>query len=192
MQKINRQVSKPIDAIGMQYADIHTGRIDSISKSKSFVEKRGIITSGSLFSLDVYDNIGPFREEFFIDSIDYDYCMRARAKGYRIIKVCKVGMLHSLGRTKQYSVRRIKVQTTNHNAMRRYYMYRNSTVLAMEHFLNDPFYSFAVFWFQFKTLFLVQFLEEDKHIKFRCMFRGISYGWRKRLGRVFINFKRDN
>lgn len=188
-QFVSRQGGKPIAIMGMLYADAHTGRIDGISscKGKSFVEKRGIITSGSLLSLDAHDVIGPFREEFFVDSVDYDYCMRARVKGYRVIKVCRVGMIHSLGEAKLYRIGWFKVQTTNHSAIRRYYMYRNSTVLAREYFLHDPLYSIAVFLFQLKMWFVVLFLEEDKRMKFRCMLRGVLDGWRKRLGKVAPN-----
>jgi len=37
-----------------------------------------VITSGSLLPLATYADIGPFREEFFIDFVDTDYCFRAR------------------------------------------------------------------------------------------------------------------
>jgi rhamnosyltransferase len=185
-QFISRQEGKPIAIMGMSYADAHIGSIAEISncKGKLFVEKRGIITSGSLLSLDAHDVIGPFREEFFMDSVDYDYCMRARVKGYRVIKICRIGMIHSLGEARLYRFGCFKVQTTNHSAIRRYYMYRNSTVLAREYFLSDPFYSISVFLFQLKTSLLVLFLEEDNRMKFRCMFRGVLDGWMNRLGKV--------
>ena len=80
--------------------------------------------------------IGAFREEFFIDSVDYDYCLRARSRGFRVIKLCRVGMIHSLGEAEQNDIGPLKVYTTNHNPMRRYYMFRNSTVLAREYFLK--------------------------------------------------------
>lgn len=186
---VTEQGGKPIALIGMLSIDAYTGNVDDNyrCKDKSFVEKRGIITSGSLMSLDAYDVIGPFREEFFIDSVDYDYCMRARAKGFRVIKICEIGMTHSLGRTKEYNVGRFKVITTNHDTVRRYYMYRNSTVLAIEYFLRDPLYSLAVFFFQLKTWFVVLFFENDKRMKLKFMLQGIMDGWRKRLGKTISN-----
>ena len=188
-QLVTEQGGKPIALIGMLRIDTHTGNADDDSgcKDKYFVEKRGIITSGTMMYLDTYDVVGPFREEFFIDSVDYDYCMRARAKGYRVIKICRIGMTHSLGRTKKCNIRWLKVQPTNHNAVRRYYMYRNSTILAQEHFLRDPLYSLAVFFFQLKTWFVVLFFENDKRMKLKFMFQGIVDGWRKRLGKIISN-----
>lgn len=188
-QFVTKKGDEPIALMGMLSKDAYTGNVDDNHgcKNKSFVEKRGIITSGSLMSLDAYDVIGPFREEFFIDSVDYDYCMRARAKGYRIIKICRIGMIHSLGRAKEYNVGWFKVITTNHDTVRRYYMYRNSTVLAREYFLRDPLYSFAVFLFQLKTLFIVLFLEKDRIMKLKSMLQGVLDGWKKRMGKIISN-----
>jgi rhamnosyltransferase len=186
---VTKQGGKPIALMGMLSKDAYTGNVDDNHgcKNKSFVEKRGIITSGSLMSLDAYDVIGPFREEFFIDSVDYDYCMRARANGYSVIKICKIGMTHSLGRAKDYNIGWLKIQTTNHNTVRRYYMYRNSTVLAREYFLCDPLYSLAVFLFQLKTLFIVLFLEKDRIMKLKSILQGVLDGWKKRMGKIISN-----
>jgi rhamnosyltransferase len=49
-------------------------------------DMESVITSGSLLSLAAYTAIGPFREDFFIDHVDTEYCLRARLKHYRVIK----------------------------------------------------------------------------------------------------------
>ena len=189
-RRIFEQEGFPIAIMGMLSVDKNTGSVEEITgcEDKSFVERRGIITSGSLIALDAYDALGPFREEFFIDSVDYDYCLRARSRGYRVIKLCRVGMIHSLGEAEQHGIGPLKVYTTNHNPMRRYYMFRNSTVLAREYFLNDPLYSIAVFLFQIKTLFIILLLEKDKHIKMKFMLQGMYDGWRKRMGKKIADY----
>jgi len=188
-RRIFEQEGFSIAIMGMLSVDKNTGSVEKVTgcEDKFFVEKRGIITSGSLIALDAYDALGPFREEFFIDSVDYDFCMRARRRGYRVIKLCRVGMIHSLGRTKEFNFGLFKVKTTNHSTVRRYYMYRNSTILAREYFLSDPLYSFAVFFFQLKTWLIVLFLEKDKGMKLKNMLRGIFDGWRKRMGKTISN-----
>ena len=188
-RRIFEQEGFSIAIMGMLSVDKNTGSVEKVTgcEDKFFVEKRGIITSGSLIALDAYDALGPFREEFFIDSVDYDFCMRARRRGYRVIKLCRVGMTHSLGKTKEFNFGWFKVKTTNHSTVRRYYMYRNSTILAREHFLSDPLYSVAVFIFQLKTFFIVLFLEKDKGMKLKYMLRGFFDGWRKRMGKIISN-----
>jgi rhamnosyltransferase len=182
------QNKRPIAIMGMAYADIHTGKHQSYPMhGHLFEEKRGIITSGSLMSLDAHDVIGAFRDEFFIDSVDYDYCLRARAKGFRVIRVCQVGMSHALGNSRKLEIGPFTLETTNHDPIRRYYAYRNSTVLVREHFKHDPLYALAVLIFQLKTLALVLLLEQDKSKKLRWIFRGWIDAWRNQLGKRTSN-----
>jgi rhamnosyltransferase len=91
-----------------------------------------VITSGSLLPLAAYRAIGPFREEFFIDYVDEEYCRRARAKGYRVIQSRKLLMSHSIGSPTVHEMFGMRKWTTNHPPDRRYYIARNNTVLLRE------------------------------------------------------------
>jgi rhamnosyltransferase len=95
-------------------------------------EVEAVITSGSLLPLAAYAVIGPFREEFFIDYVDIDYCLRARAKGYRVVKTRKQLMVHAIGSPTMHDWLGLKRSTTNHSADRRYYIARNNTVMLRE------------------------------------------------------------
>jgi len=182
------QAGKPVAIMGMAHSGGYTGRVEScLTEGRLFVEKRGIITSGSLMPLDVYDAIGGFRDEFFIDSVDYDYCLRARARGFRVIEVCRVGMIHPLGNSIKRRIGCLTLETTNHSPGRRYYAYRNATVLAREHFRRDPLYTLAVFVFQLRTVALVLLLEKDRRRKVKFVFCGLLDGWRNRLGKRIPN-----
>ncbi len=55
------------------------------------------ISSGSLIPFSVFDAVGRFDESFFIDAIDTDWCLRARAAGYRIFAVGSAKLTHRLG-----------------------------------------------------------------------------------------------
>ncbi len=92
-----------------------------------------VITSGSLLALKTHAAIGPFRDEFFIDHVDTEYCFRARAKGYRVIRTKKSLMSHSIGAISRHSILGIKKWTFNHSAERRYYFTRNEAVLLREY-----------------------------------------------------------
>jgi rhamnosyltransferase len=91
-----------------------------------------VITSGSLLSLAAFSRIGPFREDFFIDYVDTEYCIRARANGYRMVKTRRPLMSHSIGRPTQHRLLWMKKWTSNHSADRRYYIARNHTVMVRE------------------------------------------------------------
>jgi rhamnosyltransferase len=91
------------------------------------------ITSGSLLPLAAHFAIGPFREEFFIDYVDEEYCLRAKAKGYRVIRSRKQIMLHTIGAPTVHKTLWIRKWTSNHTPDRRYYIARNNTVLLHEY-----------------------------------------------------------
>lgn len=96
-------------------------------------EAEAVITSGSLVSLAAYAAVGPFREEFFIDHVDTEYCWRARAAGYRVIRTRKPIMTHSIGSVTWRRVLWLNGRTYNYAADRRYYIARNGTVMIREH-----------------------------------------------------------
>jgi rhamnosyltransferase len=96
-------------------------------------EVESVITSGSLIPLAVHAAIGPFRDEFFIDYVDSEYCFRARAQGYRVIRTAKPLMSHTIGAPTRHDLLGKLKWTTNHSPDRRYYMARNDTVMLREY-----------------------------------------------------------
>jgi rhamnosyltransferase len=180
----NVKLDKPIGIIGMSWAEASDINEEKpMGENVAYSEKKGIITSGSFFSVETYDIIGPFREEFYVDSVDYDYCLRARGKGYAVIKLDEIGFEHSLGRSKVFSIMGLKIIVENHEAFRIYYGFRNSTVLALEYLKMDPLYSFAVLVRQMTVLFIIVLFEKDKMGKLIDMFRGLKDGFKKKLGK---------
>ena len=120
--------------IGSGYRDVKSPlqeQKDEIAGDK-WEEVESVITSGSLIPLKVHAAVGGFREEFFIDHVDTEYCFRARAKGYRVIRTRKPIMAHSIGAISRHEVLWMKKWTFNHTADRRYYFARNDTVMLRE------------------------------------------------------------
>jgi rhamnosyltransferase len=96
-------------------------------------EVESVITSGSLIPLAVHAAIGPFRDEFFIDYVDSEYCFRARARGYRVLRTAKPLMSHTIGAPTRHDLLGKPKWTTNHSPDRRYYIARNDTVMLREY-----------------------------------------------------------
>jgi rhamnosyltransferase len=109
------------------------GTIEQAELDGDWEEVEFVITSGSLVPLAAYFDLGPFREEFFIDYVDEDYCRRAKAKGYRVVRSRKHLMSHAIGSPTQHEIFGVKKWTTNHSPDRRYYIARNNTVLLREY-----------------------------------------------------------
>jgi rhamnosyltransferase len=146
-------------------------------------EVQAVITSGSLLSVAAYALIGPFREEFFIDHVDTDYCARARANGYRILKTRRPLMSHSIGRPTQHRLLWMKKWTSNHSADRRYYIARNYTVLLREsgrYTLGS--WALISLLSCLKACKRISFYEESKGGKIAAVFTGWWDGLHGRLG----------
>jgi rhamnosyltransferase len=178
----------PVGLIGMSWTQSDDCEpVMNVNLDRPWMDKCYIITSGSLFSLMTFDDIGPFRDEFVIGFVDYDYCLRARAKGYRVIKVNEIGFEHVLGQPTAYRRLGRTIFVRNCSPERLYYLHRNSTILAREHFWRDPKCVCTVMLHQFRMLFKVAFFEQDKMCKMSSMWRGMLDGWHNRLGRMKPN-----
>ncbi|HEY5475445.1 MAG TPA: glycosyltransferase [Tepidiformaceae bacterium] len=55
------------------------------------------MTSGNLLRLDAFKGIGGFRDDFFIDHVDNEFCLRVRRSGWRIVQRRDAILLHRQG-----------------------------------------------------------------------------------------------
>src|ERR1700687_103493 len=56
-----------------------------------------VIASGCLIRRDVVEKIGWPRTDFFIDFVDFEYCLRARSSGYKIAVIGRAKLGHEIG-----------------------------------------------------------------------------------------------
>jgi rhamnosyltransferase len=121
--------------IGAGFRDVNknAGETRAARADKEWEEVESVITSGSLIALATHAAVGPFREEFFIDYVDSDYCFRARALGYRVIRTRRALMSHAIGAATRHSIFGVDKWTSNHSPDRRYYIARNDTVMLHEY-----------------------------------------------------------
>jgi rhamnosyltransferase len=84
------------------------------------------MTSGNLVNLAIWQQVGGFKEDLFIDAVDIEYYARVRKHGYKVIELNKVFLQHQLGNmyTKVFLGRTLNIM--NHNHVRKYYQIRNS------------------------------------------------------------------
>lgn len=129
--------TEKIALIGTNYNNVlkSSGKnpIQRLNSGNEWNEVKRVITSGSLLSLAAYDKIGPFREDFFIDLVDIEYCMRARKFGYIILKSNMVLMSHSIGYPSKHLLLGKTIWATNHAPIRRYYYARNYVAIQREY-----------------------------------------------------------
>jgi rhamnosyltransferase len=141
-----------------------------------------VITSGSLMPLAAVRELGPLREDLFIDYVDHEYCLRARARGYRVLVAGRARLLHALGAKREMRVGPFTIRPTFHATDRLYYIYRNRIPLLSRYGLRE------FHWLAFDllatghNLFRVACFEDDRWRKLLSALEGTVDGLLGRTG----------
>lgn len=139
------------------------------------------ITSGTIYRLSALQAVGLFREDFFIDGVDTEFCFRARKQNWRMVRINTVYMHHVLGDITVKPFLWGKLASPNYSAQRTYYLVRNSLSLRRlypEYSQADGTFKALLFWRPLTILFM----EPDKYRKFKALFLGILHAWRGKTG----------
>jgi len=163
--------------------EIHGEAAAGDTLAEAWMDVESAITSGSLLPLKAHATVGPFREEFFIDYVDTDYCFRARAQGLRVIKTREPHMSHAIGAATRHGLLWMNKWTTNHSPDRRYYGARNDTVMLRE-YGNYRFGSWALksLGRRLRTCKRIALYEQTKTAKIIAVMQGWWDGVRGHLG----------
>jgi len=162
----------------------HSNPYQSEAKTnEKYTEVITAMTSGCLLNLKNYQKIGAFLEEFFIDHVDHEYCLRSKIKGYSIIQVNHAILQHNVGRLKQHKLFGKQFFSTNHSSIRSYYSFRNRIRLIQLYYKAFPKYCFDSFIRFFIDPMIVLFYEGEKRKKLKMMFLGIRDALRNKYGK---------
>lgn len=140
------------------------------------------ITSGAFTNVKAGIECGGFDNSMFIDQIDYDLCFKLRSCGYSIYRSNDIYINHELGRIEQKNLLGVRYLTTNHSAMRLYYIYRNYFVIKKNHWNLARRDRDVKKWFKQQGLRLayrplkIIIAERDKLNKIRSIIRGVVAG----------------
>jgi rhamnosyltransferase len=146
------------------------------SYSKAYTEVETTMTSGNLVATKVFNKVGFFNEDFFIDFVDHEYCLRLAKSGFRIVESHQALLQHALGASTKHDFLGLNIVTTNHNAIRRYYKYRNMITVLKKYFFNSSSISFQVLRAFISEPLKILFFEKDKYSKIKSIVRGIAHG----------------
>lgn len=178
--------SDKVAVVGSNYFDEKRRKtlVPHTSALNPCLEQTTVITSGSLISVDAYKRIGSFRDDFFIDHVDDEYCLRARGMGYKVI-LCRLPVIrHSIGGAVGKRILGRTVWSSNHSAARRYYMSRNFSWLMGKYLFRQPGWLISRLSRHVAFVFLMILLEGDRWEKVRHMAAGITDGIQGRMGGI--------
>lgn len=82
------------------------------------------MTSGNVVALAALEHVGWFMDELFIDQVDSEICLRFWRAGLRVLESGDADLVHRVGEVRKHGFP-YPAYSSNHSAMRRYYITRN-------------------------------------------------------------------
>ena len=140
-----------------------------------------VIASGSLVQRSVFEQAGLMADGLFIDYVDHEFCLRARAQGFSILVVGDAKLYHRQGNKTEHGVAGATVATANYGPKRRYFIFRNRLFVLRRYARSWPFlipYELAACGWDFAR---VMAFEDNKWQKLQAMVRGMREGLSKTI-----------
>ena len=131
-----------------------------------------VMTSGNIIDLSAYQEIGGFKDWFFIDCVDTEYCMNLNCHGYKVLRLNDLIIKHNLGELKIHRLFGKDYYCYNHNPIRRYYIMRNNLYINQLYGEIYPDYCSWLLRVQRGQIKGIIIFERHKIKKLFMMFRG--------------------
>lgn len=175
--------------IGGNYLNINKNRpfVDYADGDTEFIERKTLITAGTLVPLQASTRMGGFREDYFIDSVDHEFCLRARDHGFRILISRKPVMSQHIGTKMEVAAWWSKFASFNHSAIRKYYIARNTLVTARDYLFREPAWSLRQLWRLLSDFASIILFESNKYRKSSAFVSGLWDGARNKMGPLSDN-----
>ena len=142
------------------------------------VECDFVVASGSLIPLASWEQVGGMEVDLFIDLVDTEWCLRARAKGYGVYGTAAV-LDHTIG---EAGKRAPLLGLPRHKPFRYYYIFRNTMLLARRPYVPLQVVVFQLGWLA--ALFLLVGVLRGGWSELRMMGRGARDGLRGVTGKL--------
>lgn len=159
-----------------RFARMHVGRVDC-AEDGSPVAVDFLITSGSLIPMAVLTDVGCMDEGLFIDHVDTEWVLRAKARGYQVFGDCKARLEHSIGERRRrvwlFRWREIPI----HAPFRYYYIFRNSILLYRRPYMVRA-WKRVVIGRLIQVLLFIAVVGPQRGAKVRMIIKGLWDGWR--------------
>lgn len=154
-----------------------------LSGTRGIYDVINVISSGSLYPVGVFKNAGYFIDEYFIDYVDNEYCLRLLFSGYRVCVDSSIVINHALGNRTENTLL-FKFSPTNYPYYRKYYMTRNRLYMYKKYFSKIPsfiLYDIAALLFD---LFRVVIFEKKRKEKLKAYWRGFTDFMKGKSGKL--------
>ena len=138
-----------------------------------------VCQSGSIYTLDMIQDIGGFREDLFIGMVDAEMSLRAIEKGYKIYQMVGCNLIQHIGSRRKKTIFGHQVEVSDYGPLRHYYDSRNRILLWHEFPYDVAFrHKIIHLWSRIKLITKIALFEQDKIAKIKAIVTGTWYGLR--------------
>lgn len=180
---------KKVASLSPRYCHKKTGEIYGNShnlpdgEATSYAETLVVMTSGNIIHSNIFDIVGYFNEALFIDHVDNEFCLRCSVHGYKILEVKDAILMHSIGNPTQHKFLWKTPSSSNHSALRRYYIARNSIYIYRKYMFTYPVWVLKNAYVLLKVVVVLALFETDKRQKLAAIMRGIVHALTGKMGK---------
>jgi rhamnosyltransferase len=165
----------------------HGGTYERAAETGPVVADRdGVMTSGMLVRRNCLDAVGRFREDFFVDWVDFDFCLRARNAGFRVVQDTSVLLPHSLGDRREHRVGFLRTHVLHYPAWRHYWVARNSTILAREQLRGNRRWALSAVLYLTRWTVNTALFEAKRRTHVAALLRGFFDGMTGRVSAKYL------
>lgn len=144
------------------------------------------ITSGTLVTYKGFREMSGLRDDYFIDFIDNEYCLRIYKLGYKIAINCEVTLDHAIGHRSMHKFFGIPIKPNNHSPPRRYYIARNGVRTALDYGSHYPSYVFLILTRMIHEILSIVLYEKNRRKKLTAIIYGFYHGLIGRMGKCHL------
>ena len=138
------------------------------------------ITSGNFVNTANYKKISGFREELFIDYVDFDLNNQFKSIGCKIGVIPNISIKHQIGNPIKIKFLFLKFTCMNHSPIRYYYRFRNAKFLYKE---SPHIYKKKYIHERYIEYFKVILFEPNKQKKLKMIKKGLKDAKNKKMGK---------
>lgn len=140
-----------------------------------------VCQSGSIYTLKMLQEIGGFKENFFIGMVDAEMSLRAIEKGYKIYQFTGCNLIQHVGSGRIVHFFGKSIAVSDYSPLRHYYDSRNR-ILMWHEFPNDfdKKHKMLHLWSRLKLIMKIAFFEDNKWSKIKAIIIGTYWGLRNK------------
>lgn len=108
------------------------------SDAEHLIPVRFLIASGTVFNVPMALNLGGFDADMFLDTVDHEFCLRARRARMSLLQDNARVIGHEIGSESVLVSKHFGLRVSRHPDWRRELMWRNAIILVRRYFRSFP------------------------------------------------------